>query len=74
MATIVQSDREQVLARYAAESRAFSDAVEHLRKVHGDTEAFIKALVTVGAAHRACEHSRIALDKQLRNATTAERP
>ena len=73
MATIAQGDRQQILERYAADSRAFADSVEHLRNVHADTEAFIKALVTVGAAHRACEHSRIALDKQLRNATTAER-
>src|SRR5207302_702293 len=44
MATIAQGNRQQILERYAADTRAFADSVEHLRNVHADTEAFIKAL------------------------------
>jgi hypothetical protein len=58
-------ERQKLLNEYAATSRAFSDAVERLRRPDADVEAFICALAETGTAHRACEHSRIKLDKHL---------
>jgi len=58
------SDRQELLDQYAATARAFSDAVERLRHLT-ETEAFIRALAEAGTAHRACERSRIRLDKHL---------
>ena len=57
------SDRQELLDHYAATSRGFSDAVERLRHLNTDVEAFIRALAEVGTAHRARERSRIKLDK-----------
>jgi hypothetical protein len=59
------SDRQQLLDQYAATSRAFSDTVERLRHLNTDVEAFIRGLAEVGTAHRACERSRVRLDKHL---------
>ena len=59
------SDRQELLDQYAATSRAFSDAVERLRHLNTGVEAFIHALEEVGTAHRACERSRVRLDKHL---------
>ena len=58
-------ERQKLLNEYAATSRAFSDAVERLRRLSTDVEAFIRALAEVGTAHRACERTRIRLDKHL---------
>jgi hypothetical protein len=58
-------ERQELLNEYAATSRAFSDAVERLRRPKADVEAFIRALADTGTAHRACEQSRIKLDKHL---------
>ena len=63
------SDRQELLDQYAASSRAFSDAVERLRDLNTDREAFIRALEEVGTAHRSCERSRIRLDKRLAQLT-----
>jgi len=62
------SERQELLIEYAATSRAFSDAVERLRNLSADAEAFIRALADAGTAHRTCERSRIKLDKHLRAA------
>ena len=59
------SDRQELLDQYAATSRAFSDAVERLRHLNTEAEAFIRGLAEVGTAHRACERSRVRLDKHL---------
>jgi hypothetical protein len=61
----VPEERLRLLTEYAATSRAFSDAVERLRPAAGDGEAFIRALEETGTARRACERSRIKLDKHL---------
>ena len=58
-------ERQKLLNEYAATSRAFSDAVDRLRNLSKDPEAFIRALGEVGTAHRVCERSRIKLDKFL---------
>ena len=58
-------NRQELLDQYAATSRAYSDAIERLRNPNTDGEAFIRALDEVGTAHRACERSRISLDKHL---------
>ncbi len=57
--------RQKLLNEYAATSRAFADAVERLRRPDTEVEAFIRALAEAGTAHRACEQSRIKLDKYL---------
>ena len=59
------SDRQELLDQYAATSRAFSEAVERLRHLNAGVEAFIHNMDEVGTAHRACERSRIRLDKHL---------
>jgi DNA repair exonuclease SbcCD ATPase subunit len=61
----MQDERQKLLNEYAATSRAFSDAVERLRCLNTDIEALIRALDETGTAHRACEQSRIRLDKHL---------
>ena len=58
-------ERQRILTEYAATSRAFADAVEKLRCLSGGVEGFIHDLEEVGTAHRACEHSRVRLDKHL---------
>jgi hypothetical protein len=58
-------ERQKLLNEYAATSRAFSDAVEGLRLLNNDIEAFIRALDKVGTAHRACERSRSRLNRHL---------
>jgi hypothetical protein len=62
---MIAGDRQKLLNEYAAASRAFADAVERLRQVAGDVEAFIRALDETGTAHRACEQSRLRLEKHL---------
>ena len=62
---MIGEERQKLLNEYAATSRAFSDAVEELRRVNIEVEAFIRALDKAGTAHRACEHSRIKLNKHL---------
>jgi len=61
----MREDRRLLLDEYAATSRAFADAVEKLRSQNSDGEAFIRILAEAGTAHRACERSRIKLDKHL---------
>jgi len=68
------SDRQELLDHYAATSRGFSDAVERLRHLNTDVEAFIRALAEVGTAHRACERSRVRLDKHLAQLTCVTPP
>ena len=58
-------ERQKLLNDYAATSRSFSDAVDRLRHLSADAEAFIRALDETGTARRACERSRIRLDKHL---------
>jgi hypothetical protein len=58
-------ERQTLLDEYAAATRAFSDAVEQLRHLTADGEAFLRALAVAGTAHRACERSRIRVDKHL---------
>lgn len=58
-------ERQKLLNEYAVTSRALSDAVERLRHVDADAEAFIRALAETGTAHRACQRSRIRLNKHL---------
>ena len=69
-------ERQKLLDEYAATSRAFADAVERLRRPNTEVEAFIRALAEAGTAHRACEQSRIRLDKYLaqRGAPLSPRP
>jgi len=62
---MVDNERQRLLDEYAAKSRAYSDAVERLRRPTNDVEAFIRALAETGAAHRACERSRIQFDNHL---------
>ena len=62
---MIRADRQILLNEYAATSRAFCDAVERLRHLNTDVEAFIRALDEAGTAHRACEQSRIKLNKHL---------
>jgi hypothetical protein len=62
---MIGEERQALLNEYAATSRAFSDAVERLRHLDTDVEAFILALAETGTAHRACEKSRIRLDKHI---------
>ena len=62
---MVDHEKQRLLDEYAAKSRAYADAVERLRHLAADVEAFIRALAETGAAHRACERSRIHLDKHL---------
>lgn len=62
---MILQERQQLLNEYADKSRAFSDAVERLRGLNIDAEAFICALNEAGSAHRACERSRIRLNKHL---------
>jgi len=60
-----EEGRQKLLNEYATTSRAFSDAVERLRQLDTDLEAFIRGLAAAGTAHRACERSRIKLDRHL---------
>ena len=62
---MIGEERQRILDEYGATSRAFADAVERLRQPNTDVEAFIRALNEAGTAHRACETSRIKLDKYL---------
>jgi hypothetical protein len=61
----MDEQRQKLLNEYAADSQAFSDAVDRLRRLKNDTEAFIRALDEVGTAHRTCEHTRNRLKKHL---------
>jgi hypothetical protein len=65
---MIASETQKLLNEYAATSRAWADAVESLRLVGDDAEAFILALDEAGKAHRAAERSRIRLDKHLARA------
>jgi hypothetical protein len=58
-------ERQKLLDDYAETSRAFADAVERLRCPKTEGEAFMHSLAEAGTAHRACERSRIRLDKNL---------
>lgn len=62
---MIPKERRELLNDYAATSRAFADAVERLRSVNADGEAFMHNLAEAGTAHRACERSRVRLDKHL---------
>jgi hypothetical protein len=68
---MTMSERLELLDDYAATSRAFSDAVERLRHLNANAEAFIQALDDAGRAHRTCERSRIRLYKQMAQLTYA---
>ena len=61
---MMSEERQKLLNEYAATSRFYSDAVERLRHL-GTGEAFIRGLGEAGTAHRACQRSRIRLDKHL---------
>ena len=63
--TMIDDERQKLLNEYAASSRVFSDAVERLRYLNTDVERFISGLAETGTAHRACERSRLILDKYL---------
>jgi len=65
MRSATSEERRELLNEYAASSRAFADAVERLRSVTGDSEAFIRMLAEAGTAHRACERWRHRFDKHL---------
>jgi hypothetical protein len=67
-------ERQELLNQYAATCRAFSDAVERLRDLNTDVEGFIRALAEAGTAHRACERSRVRLDKHLAQLKDVTRP
>lgn len=62
---MIGDETQRLVNEYAATSRLFSDAVERLRLAGNDVEAFIRALDAAGTAHRACEQSRIRLNKHL---------
>lgn len=62
---MTNENRQELLNEYATTSRAFADAIERLRHVNPEFEAFIRAMDEAGAAHRICERSRIKLDKHL---------
>jgi hypothetical protein len=62
---MIHDERQKLLSDYASRSRAFSDAVVRLQFLAADGEAFIRALAETGTAHRACEHSRITLNRHL---------
>ena len=68
---VASTERQNLLEDYVATSVAFSTAVQRLRTVQTDTEAFIVALAETGTAHRACERSRIRLSKHLAVRTNA---
>ena len=61
----MREERQTLLDEYAATSRTFADAVERLRCPNTEGEAFMNSLAEAGTAHRACERSRIKLDKDL---------
>jgi len=61
----MSDERQKLLNEYAVTSRALSDAVERLRHVNADAEGFIRALAETGTAHRACQRSRMRLNKHL---------
>jgi hypothetical protein len=63
--TAVGMERRQLLDDYVHASRKFSDAVARLRALMNEGEAFIGALADAGTARRACDRSRIRLDKHL---------
>ena len=71
MSTRMTEERQKLLNEYAATSRAFADAVERLARQHAGGEAFIGNLAEAGAAHRACERSRIRLDRHLSQRSAA---
>lgn len=60
-----QEEWQKLLSDYASKSRAFSDAVDRLQYLSADGEAFIRGLAETGTAHRACERSRIRVNKHL---------
>ena len=62
---MIGDERQRLLDEYAAASRAFANAVDRLRSLNQDVEGFIHALDETGTAHRACERSRIRLDKYM---------
>lgn len=61
----MHEQRQRLVDEYAATSRLFADAIERLRNIGADEEAFIRALADSGTAHRVCERTRIRLDKYL---------
>lgn len=66
MGTRVNStERQNLIEDYVATTLAFSTAVQRLRAVQTNVEAFIVALADTGTAHRACERTRIRLSKHL---------
>jgi hypothetical protein len=62
---VVTTERQNLLNDYVATSLAFATAVQRLRAVQTNMEAFILAMAETGTAHRACERSRIRLSKHL---------
>ena len=62
---VINRERQNLLEDYVATSMAFAAAVQRLRTVQTNIEAFILALAETGTAHRACERSRIRLSKHL---------
>lgn len=62
---MIDKERQKLLNAYAANSRAFSDTVDRLRFLGSDVERFILGLAQTGTAHRACERSRLTLQKHL---------
>ena len=60
-----EEERQKLLNEYVVTSRVYADSVGKLPGFKGDVEGFIHALDAVGTAHRACEQSRIRLNKYL---------
>jgi hypothetical protein len=63
--SVIITKRQSLLEEYVATSLAYATAVQRLRTLETDVEAFILALAEAGTAHRACERSRIRLSKHL---------
>jgi hypothetical protein len=68
---MIGEEGQRLLNEYATKSREFSDAVNRLRSSVADAEVFMRALSEAGTARRACERSRIRLDKHLAGPLTA---
>ena len=65
MPEAMPEERQKLLNEYAVTSRAFADAVERLRQQNIGGEAFIRSVAEAGTAHRACERSRVRLEKHV---------
>ncbi|MEI9813136.1 MAG: hypothetical protein WDO18_10940 [Acidobacteriota bacterium] len=62
---VIDNTQKLLLAAYAEAAHKFSDSVDRLQEKATNAEAFIEALEATGTAHRACERSRVQLQKYL---------